>query len=119
MPVKFFEITDDPYKNTSNEFVLVLSITEYGVPYPSAPGSQTTVNGMLVDPRGIEIGYMWVAWYQDYEVTGSLSDEAFAHSYVHNQNTMLIPPGFTFKNFSNAICLQGTLEELAPFIRGM
>ena len=119
MAVKFIEITQDPFVNQSNEFILILSMANYPISLPEAPGAGSSVGGQLVDPLGNIAGYMWNAAYQDYEVTGTLSDEAYSHSYVHDQKTMLIPPGYTFETFIRATALQGTLEELAPFIKGM
>ena len=119
MAVKFIEITQDPFVNQSNEFILILSMDYFPVSLPDAPGAGTALGGQLEDPLGNAAGYMWYAAYQDYEVTGTLSDEAYSHSYVHDQKTMLIPPGYTFKTFTRATALQGTLEELAPFIKGM
>lgn len=118
MPVKFLEITNDPYTNDTSLFVLVLNMFYYPTPSPTSPGSSNVYSGVLSDPRGETVGIMWLAAYQDYEVTGSLSDEAYAHSWTHDANTLLIPPGYTFKTFSYAIALQGTLEELAPFMMG-
>lgn len=119
MPVKFLELVDDPYVNKSNLFLLIVSIANYSVPIPTAPGTGSYTGGTLEDPNGAVAGIMWLSFYQDYEVTGTLSDEAFAHAYVFYKPTMLVPPGFTFKSFTTAVALQGTLEELAPFIRGM
>ena len=119
MAVKFIEITQDPFVNQSNEFILILSMANYPISHPSAPGASYAAGGQLTDPFGNPVGYMWYAAYQDYEVTGTLSDEAYSHSYVHDQKTMLIPPGYTFETFTMATALQGTLEELAPFIKGM
>ena len=119
MAVKFIEITQDPFVNQSNEFILIISMANYPVSNPSAPGTGNLVGGRLTDPFGNFVGCMWIAIYQDYEVTGTLSDEAYSHSYVHDQKTMLIPPGYTFETFTRATALQGTLEELAPFIKGM
>lgn len=119
MAVKFLEITEDPYTNNSNLFILILSIADLNTPTPSSPGNNSVANGNLVDPGGNPVGYMWVAFYQDYEVTGSLSDEAFSHSWTQLKNSVLVPPGYKFSGFTRATALQGTLEELAPFIRGM
>ena len=119
MAVKFIEITQDPFVNQSNEFILILSMVNFPNPLPDAPGSSAAVGGLIIDPFGNPAGFMWSAAYQDYEVTGTLSDEAYSHSYVHDQKTMLIPPGYTFETFGRATALQGTLEELAPFIKGM
>ena len=119
MAVKFIEITQDPFVNQSNEFILILSMIDLPYSVPDAPGAGNSLGGKLIDPFGNYAGYMWYAFYQDYEVTGTLSDEAYSHSYVHDQKTMLIPPGYTFETFTRATALQGTLEELAPFIKGM
>jgi hypothetical protein len=119
MPVKFLELVDDPYKNNSNLFLLVISMDFYGVPTPTGPGSASYVTGIVYDQNGQNVGALWEAFYQDYEVTGTLSDEAYSHSYTHDQKSILVPPGFSIKDFTAAMALQGTLEELAPFIRGM
>ncbi len=119
MPAKFVAISADPFLNNTNEFVLIVSIDDYSVPSPSAPETSSTGNGILENENGAVYGYMFLAFCQDYVVTGSLSNEAFAHSWTHDQKTILVPPGFKFKSFGLAIGIQGTLEELAPFIRGM
>lgn len=118
MPVKFLEITSDPYKNNSNEFILIFGIAAGNYATPTAPGSGGASSGVISNPNGVTVCQMFLANYQDYEVTGSLSDEAFAHTYLF-QNLAIIPPGWSFSSFTAAYGIQGTLEELAPFITGM
>ena len=118
MSVKSIEILEDPYTNNSDLYVLILAIGSISIPTPSSPSLSYKTSGRLIDPNGNTVSYaIFIAQY-DYEVTGSLSNEAYAHSYVVKQ-PILIPPGWSFSNFTPAIGLTGTLEELAPFIKGM
>ena len=118
MAVKFLEITEDPFTNQSNLFILILGIAFFGLPNPTGTGSYTTLTGALIDPGGNTVTHYSQLGTQDFEVTGTLSDEAFAHSFTV-KNIVAIPPGWVFKDFTYAYGVQGTLEELAPFIRGM
>ena len=118
MSVKSIEILEDPYTNNSDLYVLILAIFSIIIPTPSSPGLYYNTNGRLIDPNGNIVSNVITTAQYDYEVTGSLSNEAYAHSYVVKQ-PILIPPGWSFSNFASAIGLTGTLEELAPFIKGM
>ena len=118
MSVKSIEILEDPYTNNSDLYVLILDIGNITIPTPSSPGSVSETNGKLIDPNGKVISFATFIAQYDYEVTGSLSNVGYAHSYVVKQ-PVLIPPGWSFNNFTRAIGLTGTLEELAPFIKGM
>lgn len=119
MAVKFLEITSDPFTNNTSEFVLILTISTYNYATPSSPGASQGFSGELFDASNKVVGYIWETFSQDYEVTGTLSNEAYAHSWTHDQKIMLIPPGYKFTTFVYATALQGSLEDLAPFIKGM
>ena len=116
--MQFAEITDDPFTNNTNNFFLVLDINSEAVPNPSSPGYLTLTNGVLVDPSGVTIGYYWAAFYQDYEVTGSLSDEAYAHSYARKKEWILVPPSYTFRSFVRAVGFWLSPKEVEQFILG-
>ena len=118
MAVKFVYIAEDPYTNQSDEFILILGIWQEDVPIPSSPGLTYQINGVLRDPNGNLVYAFTQFASQDYEVTGTLSDEAYSHSYSL-KTIMVIPPGWKFEHFHLATGIQGTLEELAPFIKGM
>ena len=118
MAVKFVYIAEDPYTNQSDEFILILGIYQGSVPNPSSPAFQYQLNGLLIDPNGTFVYAFTQFASQDYEVTGTLSDEAYSHSYSL-KTIMVIPPGWKFESFVRATGIQGTLEELAPFIKGM
>ena len=113
--MEFAEITEDPFVNNTNNYFLVLEIQNHNTPTSS---STSEVNGELDDPNGSNVGYHWIALSYDYEVTGSLSDEAYAHSWSLERLWTLVPPKFTFKTFGIAIGFWLTSEEVKQFILG-
>lgn len=114
--MEFAEIKTDPFTNTTNNFFLVLEIAQYNTPNPGTPGQGNQSNGMLSDPQGNIVGMKWIPFYQDYEVTGNLSNEAYAHSWTHDRHFMLIPPNFKYRSFSIMIGFWLTPEEVKEFI---
>ena len=114
--MEFAEITKDPFANNTNNYYLLLDIANYSIPTPATPGYSNAVNGELLDPGGNTVGHFWVAWYQDYELTGSLSDEAYAHSWTLKRSWMLVPPNYTLKSFARCIGFWLSHKEVEQFI---
>ena len=116
--MQFAEITEDPFTNNTNNYFLLLDIEQHNVPNPSSPGIGSIVNGGLQDPNGTYVGFFMLAQYQDYEVTGNLSNEAYSHSYVTKRDWMLIPPGFKLIAILKAIGFWLSPKEVEQFILG-
>jgi hypothetical protein len=87
-----------------------------GVPNPSAPGLYNYSVGTLEDQNGNVVDTFYNIIIQDYEVTGSLSDEAFAHAVGFQKGKMLVPPGYSFKNFEYAYGFWLDPEEVKDWI---
>lgn len=107
----------DPYTNEfNNKYIVVLGWTAWNIATPSTPGYNAATNAAVVDPNGNNV-CLDMAVYQDYEVTGSLSDEAYAHTYMFRHGRRLLSPGYQLKDFSAAygvIC--DTLGEASLFL---
>ena len=116
--MEFAEITEDPFTNNTNNFLLVLDIQKHNFPTPSSPGAASLADGLLVDPTDNYVGFFLMFQYQDYEVTGSLSNEAYSHSYVTKREWMLVPPGFSFKSFQRLVGFWLSPAEVKQFILG-
>ena len=116
--MEFAEITEDPFTNNTNNYFLVIDIQNYTIPISTGPGAQQVTTDLLADPSGVNVTEYWKAWYQDVEVTGSLSDEAYAHSYFAKREWLLIPPKFTFKTFGAALGFWLSPKEVEQFILG-
>ena len=116
--MEFAEITEDPLVNKTNNFFLVLGMSAYNTPNPSAVGTSLVEQGILADPNGTSVSLFWMSATQDYEVTGSLSDEAYAHSFSHRKEWLLIPPNFKFTNFSKCYGFWLSPKEVEQFILG-
>jgi len=107
MGLKFLYITNDPFKNETQEFVRILAINN--IPFVGSSGG-VGGNGNLFDQAGNGVATML-------EIEGEVYTEAtaypyaFANSYQASQ-IMIVPPGWTFKNFGRAIAVQGSLEEV-------
>lgn len=114
--MEFAEITTDPFTNTTNKFFLVLEQQEHNIPNPSTPGLNSAYSGTLSDSQGNVVGYKWNAFYQDYEVTGNLSNEAFAHAWTLEHQFALIPPNFKYRDFAVMIGFWLTPKEVKEFI---
>ncbi len=108
--LKFLYITQDPFKNTSNEFVRILAITNYASAGSSSTGLSVSLGGVLYDANGRAVAY-FSAW------EGYLNTEATAYpydvgGYVFSQPIIIIPPNWSFGSFNRAIAVQGSLEEV-------
>ena len=116
--MEFAEITKDPFTNNTNNYFLVLDIASESIGNPSSPGRSGTRNGQLSDPSGSPVGYFFWNAYQDYEVTGSLSNEAYSHSYAYRKEWVLVPPKYTFSIFIACIGFWLSPKEVEQFILG-
>jgi len=116
--MQFAEITEDPFTNGTNNFFLVLDIASHQIPNPSAVGAAAFANGNLLDPNGEVVGYFNVYQAWNFEVTGSLSDEAYSNAYASKKNWMFIPPKFQFSNFGKMIGFWLSPKEVEQFILG-
>ncbi|MEM3794996.1 MAG: hypothetical protein QW429_03890 [Thermoprotei archaeon] len=116
MTLKFLYITDDPYTNQSNEYVRILDISYFEIANFSSSVNGNGVGswGQLYDNNGTYITSFvvsWSTWLEQTEATGY----PYAYSGVYgvwSQRVLIIPPGWTFKNFQRALAVQGTLEEV-------
>jgi hypothetical protein len=106
MALKFLHIRNDPFVNNSEEFVRILAIVDF----PSSTVNGFVSTGSLYDQSGDIVANMYGSYSQ-------LSTDSTAYPYTFNgsysaQNIIIIPPGWTFKNFGAAIAVQGSLEEV-------
>ena len=116
--MEFAEITEDPFKNTTNNFFLVIDIGRHYVPNTNTVGQYAVGNGILIDRSGFAVGFYDLIQNQDYALAGSLSDEAFAHSYEEKREWILVPPSYTFSQFLRAIGFWLSPKEVEQFILG-
>lgn len=117
--MEFAEITEDPFTNNTSNFFLVLDIGNHPVPNPSSVvGVDISFGGKLLDSNGNNAGYFWLAITQDYEVTGSLSDESYAHSFTSRRNWMLVPPKYSLEDHVTATGFWLSYKEVEQFILG-
>ena len=116
--MEFAEITEDPFTNTTNNFYLVLDIFSHPTPNPNSTGINVQKAGALTDPNNRTVGFFYIASSQDYVVAGSLSDEAFAHSYVVKRDWMVVPPQFNLSGHQFAIGFWLSPKEVEQFILG-
>ena len=106
MALKFLYLTQDPFVNQSEEFVRIISIQNF----PTIPNGGGTTAGTLYDPEGNNVGIMEFA-------TGSKYTEATAYPYAFSagwsaSQIIIVPPGWSFKNFLRAVAVQGSLDEV-------
>lgn len=111
---------NDPYTNETNRFVVALGIehdnTADGMPNLSAPTITGSFGGVLNDPNGNVYTAMRSVMVMDYEVTGTLSDEAYSHAVMFAHNVIVFP-GWQLKGtggFYGVIC--DTLVEASLFL---
>jgi hypothetical protein len=105
--LKFLYLTEDPFVNTSEEFVRILSMQNFPT-ITSGGGGQAS--GTLVDPSGNSVGILEFA-------TGTVATEATAYPYGFSagwsaSQIIIVPPGWSFKSFIRAVAVQGSLEEV-------
>jgi len=106
MALKFLYITSDPFTNNSEEFVRILAVSNL----PPIGAGLLGGNGILVDPNGNGVGFLL-------GVSANLGNSSTAYPYTFSGNfpasqIIIIPPGWTFKQFGRAIAVQGSLEEV-------
>ena len=107
MALKFLYITQDPFINNSEEFVRILAAE---LIYSIGPGNVYGGWGILEDPNGNIVTYMNGIIANDFT-------EATAYPYAYSFDfssgqIIIVPPGWTFRAFSRAIAVQGSLEEV-------
>jgi len=107
MALKFLYITQDPFINNSEEFVRILAAQIiYNLDASGAVGGW----GILEDPQGNVVAYM-------NGIITQVFTEATAYPYTFDEGfssgqIIIVPPGWTFRAFTRAIAVQGTLEEV-------
>jgi len=115
--MKFQEIDQDPWVNASSDFYYVLGIRSIGVtPEPSSVGRVIILNGTVLDPQSntVDVYSLYVSY--DWTQAGSLSDEAFAHSW-QNTHRVLIPPGYSMASFGVMYGFFMTFDEVVEMVK--
>jgi len=105
MALKFLYITNDPFVNNSEEFVRILAVFQ-----SPSPVVGYAFAGVLSDQNGEN-----VAFYHIWNGTQGTSSTAYPFAfggYVRALEIIIIPPGWKFSNFTKAIAVQGSLEEV-------
>jgi hypothetical protein len=102
MALKFLYLVNDPFVNQSEEFVRILNVFAL-----SGPGAEL---GLLVDPLGNTVCFTSIG-------LTSVATDATAYPYAYSLEyqigfIMIIPPGWTYKSFSRAVAVQGSLDEV-------
>jgi len=93
--------------NLTQEFVRILAISN--IPFAGGGGG-VGGSGNLFDESGNGVATMLGIEGEVY-TEGTAYPYAFANSYQASQ-IMIVPPGWSFKNFGRAIAVQGSLEEV-------
>jgi hypothetical protein len=107
MALKFLYLTQDPFTNNSEEFVRILGTSIISASFNGTGGA---LNGILQDPSGNEVMYMFTL---DQTLgTSSTAYPYISESFSQASQVLIIPPGWTFRGFGRAIAVQGTLEEV-------
>jgi chitinase len=107
MALKFLYITTDPFVNQSEEFVRILAVENYPT-FPSGGGAVGV--GYLYDSNNVGVAYMEL-------FSSTQATEATAYPYAFSagwsaSQIIIVPPGWSFRLFTRAIAVQGTLEEV-------
>ncbi|MEM3846251.1 MAG: hypothetical protein QXU98_11210, partial [Candidatus Parvarchaeota archaeon] len=128
--MKFSEIYEPSggWKNTTDSYFYVLGIYGIGFINTTSPGTNRFDSGVLLDPNGNDVDqFISVIGICD-QLSGSMPvwngssvvNESFSYDltqYIIVQRyLMLIPPGYTFKNFSLAIGFWLTPKEVEQMI---
>jgi hypothetical protein len=105
MALKFLYITD-PFVNNSEEFVRILAIANF----PQVNSNGYNFAGQLYDQAGTYVASIYGSF-------GGLATDSTAYPYTFNGSfsaggIIIVPPGWSFRNFGKAIAVQGTLEEV-------
>jgi hypothetical protein len=102
MALKFLYLVNDPFVNQSEEFVRILNVFAL-----SGPGAEL---GELVDPLGNTVCFTTIGL-----TTQATESTAYPYTYSLEYQIgliMIIPPGWTYKSFSKAIAVQGSIDEV-------
>ncbi|MEM3489824.1 MAG: hypothetical protein QXO75_09270 [Nitrososphaerota archaeon] len=130
--MKFSEIQEPygGYVNKSDSYFLVLGINSYPSTNPSSIGISQDAVGELVDPENNTVDYFKMAvmatnqWDQSMTVWNGTTMESepltqiVSGSWSFEKTIMLIPPGFTFKNFGIAYGFWLSEEEVKQMSLG-
>ncbi|MEM3860333.1 MAG: hypothetical protein QW478_13200 [Candidatus Micrarchaeaceae archaeon] len=128
--MKFAEIIEpsEGFLNNSNSYFLVLGIFYLTIPNLSSQGVGRFDNGQLVDQNGNDVDAFVAVLTNNYPLSGtmpvwngtSVVNESFSYpSYtitVVQKFWMLVPPGYTLKNFGYAIGFWLSPEEIEEMI---
>ena len=116
--MEFAEITEDPFTNNTNNFFLVLGIEGIAnlTSFPTPPGNTAAQIGVLKDPSGTPVAEWELVKAYANEVTGSLSDEAYSWTQYYRRHYLIIPPKFSFVDFSSCYGFWLSPEEIKQFI---
>jgi hypothetical protein len=107
MALKFLYLTEDPFYNTSEEFVRILAAESFPT-FQSGGGGVGA--GFLYDPAGNGVAYLEL-------FSGTEATEATAYPYAFSagwsaNQIIIVPPGWSFRVFGRAIAVQGSLDEV-------
>ena len=116
--MQFAEITEDPFINNTNNYFLVMEISQISNPQPTGNGTSVVTNGELFDPNGYGLGQWNRVVAYSFEATGNLSNEAYAFSWLFQRHWMLIPPKFKINQFYSMWGFWLTPDEVKQFIFG-
>ena len=111
------EIDTDPYTNNTSNYLLVTGILNDTPPNPTTPGTLESKYGQVSDPLGNLIDSALILSSQDYVVVGSLSDEAFAHSWAISKK-VIVPPNYSISNFGKLIGFWITPDAIMDILKG-
>jgi hypothetical protein len=107
MALKFLYINNDPFVNESEEFVRILAIAIF----PSSGSSGGLgVTGVLYDQAGNGVANM-MGFTDEVFTESTAYPYSFSNSFPSNQ-IIIVPPGWSFRNFLRAVAVQGSLEEV-------
>jgi len=107
MALKFLYITTDPFVNNTQEFVRILAV--YNLPFVG-PLSGVGSSGVLYDQNGSPVAQV-AAFGENIASSSTAYPYATAVSYSAMQ-VVIVPPGWSLKNFGRAVAVQGSLEEV-------
>ena len=114
---QFVEIDTDPYTNNTSDYLLVVGIQDNQTPNPATTGHFITTYGKVSDPLGTVIDYVTYFSGQDYALAGSLSDEAFAHSWTIHKK-VIVAPNYSISNFGELIGFWITPDAILDILKG-
>ncbi|MEM3423989.1 MAG: hypothetical protein QXE51_05435 [Nitrososphaeria archaeon] len=125
---QIFEPSSGGWRNTSNSYFYVLGIYQVNFNNQTNPGSSRVDSGMLIDPNGNDVDQFISTVAIDFELQGSMPvwngssvvSESFSYNstqyIVIQRYLMLVPPGYTLKNFGVAVGFWLSQEEVEQMI---